>query len=177
LTLENTEDTYILLRTIAKQTKSISGLSIILLKKPYSYKAEIEGEFPDKIFPIDEVLTLKVGAQIMFTKNDITPQKLFYNGKMGVIKSLSKEEIIVHFPDENTEIQVEKYEWSNVKYKIDDNTKDIEEEVIGTFVQYPIKLAWAITIHKSQGLTFEKAVLDVTRCIPTRAGICSTVET
>ena len=154
---------YIYLTTHNRKADEINLRSLNnLTEKPYSYKAEIEGEFPDKIFPIDEVLTLKVGAQIMFTKNDITPQKLFYNGKMGVIKSLSKEEIIVHFPDENTEIQVEKYEWSNVKYKIDDNTKDIEEEVIGTFVQYPIKLAWAITIHKSQGLTFEKAVLDVT---------------
>jgi len=86
-----------------------------------------------------------------------------FQWKMGIIKSLSDREIIVHFPDENTTIEVEKYEWHNIKYTVNENTKEIEEEVIGTFVHYPIKLAWAITVHKSQGLTFDKAALDVSQ--------------
>ena len=128
-----------------------------------SYKPEIVGDFPDKIFPVDEQLKLKVGAQVMFVKNDLSLEKKFFNGKMGIIKSLSAKEILVHFPEENKTIEVEKYEWQNIRYKVDDLTKEIDEEVLGTFVHYPIKLAWAITVHKSQGLTFDKAALDVSQ--------------
>ena len=99
----------------------------------------------------------------MFVKNDLSPDKKYFNGKMGIVKQLSSKEILVHFPDENTTIEVEKYEWENIRYKVDDLTKEIEEEVLGTFVHYPIKLAWAITVHKSQGLTFDKAALDVSQ--------------
>jgi uncharacterized protein YpbB len=127
------------------------------------YKAEITGEFPDKIYPLEENLELKIGAQIMFIKNDLAFEKRFFNGKMGIVKSLSDKEILVHFPDENTTIEVEKYEWQNIRYSVNENTKEIEEDVLGTFVHYPIKLAWAITVHKSQGLTFEKAALDVSQ--------------
>jgi len=127
------------------------------------YKAEITGEFPDKIYPLEENLELKIGAQIMFIKNDLAFEKRFFNGKMGIVKSLSDKEILVHFPDENSTIEVEKYEWQNIRYSVNENTKEIEEEVLGTFVHYPIKLAWAITVHKSQGLTFEKAALDVSQ--------------
>ena len=128
-----------------------------------TYKAEIIGDFPDKIYPIEEKLVLKIGAQIMFIKNDLSVDKNYFNGKMGIIKSLSEAEIIVYFPDENKTIEVEKYEWQNIRYSINENTKEIEEEVLGTFVHYPIKLAWAITVHKSQGLTFDKAALDVSQ--------------
>ncbi|HOD09173.1 MAG TPA: AAA family ATPase, partial [Flavobacterium sp.] len=127
------------------------------------YKAEITDDFPDKIYPIEENLELKVGAQIMFIKNDLSFEKKFFNGKMGIVKSLSEREILVHFPDENKTIEVEKYEWQNIRYSVNENTKEIEEEVLGTFVHYPIKLAWAITVHKSQGLTFEKAAVDVSQ--------------
>ncbi len=127
------------------------------------YYAEKTGDFPEKIYPIEDKLELKTGAQIMFIKNDLSFDKKFFNGKMGIIKSLSDREIIVHFPEENTTIEVEKYEWHNIKYTVNENTKEIEEEVIGTFVHYPIKLAWAITVHKSQGLTFDKAALDVSQ--------------
>ena len=127
------------------------------------YKPEIIGDFPEKIYPVDQNLQLKVGAQIMFVKNDLAFEKRYFNGKMGFIKSLSSKEILVHFPDENTTIEVEKYEWQNIRYKVDEATKEIEEEVLGTFVHYPIKLAWAITVHKSQGLTFDKAALDVSQ--------------
>jgi uncharacterized protein YpbB len=131
--------------------------------KEWKYLPEITGDFPDKIYPLDEVLRLKEGAQIMFVKNDLSFDKKYFNGKMGVIQSLSAKEIMVHFPEEDKTIEVEKYEWQNIRYKVNETTKEIEEEVLGTFVHYPIKLAWAITVHKSQGLTFDKAALDVSQ--------------
>ncbi|WP_395050996.1 helix-turn-helix domain-containing protein [Flavobacterium sp.] len=131
--------------------------------KLVTYKPEIVDDFPDKIYPVEENLKLKVGAQVMFVKNDLSFDKKYFNGKMGFIKSLSSQEILVHFPEENKTIEVERYEWQNIRYKVDENTKEIEEEVLGTFVHYPIKLAWAITVHKSQGLTFDKAALDVSQ--------------
>ena len=131
--------------------------------KEWLYSPEIIGDFPDKIYPVDAQLRLKEGAQIMFVKNDLSFDKKYFNGKMGIIKSLSAKEILVHFPEENKTIEVEKYEWQNIRYKVNTTTKEIEEEVLGTFVHYPIKLAWAITVHKSQGLTFDKAALDVSQ--------------
>ncbi len=128
-----------------------------------TYKPDIVDDFPDKIYPVEENLKLKIGAQVMFVKNDLSFEKNYFNGKMGIIKSLSSKEILVHFPEENKTIEVEKYEWQNIRYKVDENTKEIEEEILGTFVHYPIKLAWAITVHKSQGLTFDKAALDVSQ--------------
>jgi PIF1-like helicase/Helix-turn-helix domain len=127
------------------------------------YKPDITGDFPDKIYPIDAFLELKVGAQIMFIKNDLSFEKRYFNGKMGVVKSLSDGEIVIHFQEENIAMVVDKYEWQNIRYTVNQSTKEIEEEVLGTFVHYPIKLAWAITVHKSQGLTFDKAALDVSQ--------------
>jgi uncharacterized protein YpbB len=131
--------------------------------KLITYKSEVTKDFPEKMYPIEAHLTLKVGAQIMFIKNDISPEKKFFNGKMGIVKSLGVNEILVHFAEEDKTIEVEKYEWKNIRYKVDEMTKEIDEEVLGTFVHYPIKLAWAITVHKSQGLTFDKAALDVSQ--------------
>jgi len=128
-----------------------------------TFKPDVVDDFPEKIYPIEQNLQLKVGAQVMFVKNDLSLEKRYFNGKMGFIKSLSKEEILVHFPEENKIIEVEKYEWQNIRYKVNEMTKEIDEEVLGTFVHYPIKLAWAITVHKSQGLTFDKAALDVSQ--------------
>lgn len=155
---------YITLTTHNAKADSINSQSLIDLEgKTYSYKAEIVDDFPDKIFPLEEKLELKIGAQVMFIKNDLSFEKKFFNGKMGIVESLSEREIWVHFPDEKKSIEVEKYEWQNIKYTVNENTKEIEEEVLGTFTHYPIKLAWAITVHKSQGLTFDKAALDVSQ--------------
>ncbi|MGQ7945908.1 helix-turn-helix domain-containing protein [Flavobacterium sp. WC2509] len=123
----------------------------------------ITGDFPEKIYPIESNLQLKVGAQIMFVKNDLSQEKNYFNGKMGIVKTMTSKEIWVHFPDEDKTIEVDRYEWQNIRYTVNDLTKEIEEEVLGTFVHYPIKLAWAITVHKSQGLTFDKAALDVSQ--------------
>lgn len=155
---------YITLTTHNNKADSMNAQALEDLEgKLVTYKPIITGDFPDKIFPVEQQLLLKVGAQIMFVKNDLSFDKNYFNGKMGVIKSLSSQEILVHFPEENKTIEVEKYEWQNIRYKVDETTKEIEEEVLGTFVHYPIKLAWAITVHKSQGLTFDKAALDVSQ--------------
>ncbi len=155
---------YITLTTHNAKADTMNTEALDVLEgKEWLYSPEITGDFPDKIYPVDEVLRLKEGAQIMFVKNDLSFDKKYFNGKMGVIKSLSTKEILVHFPEENKTIEVEKYEWQNIRYKVNDTTKEIEEEVLGTFVHYPIKLAWAITVHKSQGLTFDKAALDVSQ--------------
>lgn len=155
---------YIFLTTHNAKAEHINSDSLNEIQEKSNYfKADIIGDFPEKIFPLEPSLELKVGAQIMFIKNDLSLEKNYFNGKMGVIKSLSKEEILVFFPDEQKTIEVEKYEWKNIRYSVNASTKEIDEEVLGTFVQYPIKLAWAITVHKSQGLTFDKAVLDVSQ--------------
>lgn len=155
---------YITLTTHNNKADSMNAQALEDLEgKLVVYKPEITGDFPDKIFPVEQELKLKIGAQIMFVKNDLSFDKNYFNGKMGIIKSLSSQEILVHFPEENKTIEVEKYEWQNIRYKVDETTKEIEEEVLGTFVHYPIKLAWAITVHKSQGLTFDKAALDVSQ--------------
>ncbi len=155
---------YITLTTHNAKADAINAQSLTDLagKKTY-FNAEITGDFPDKIYPVEAQLALKEGAQIMFLKNDPSFDKNYYNGKMGVVKSLSEAEIMVHFPEENKTIEVEKYEWQHIRYTLNPNTKEVEEEVLGTFVHYPIKLAWAITVHKSQGLTFDKAALDVSQ--------------
>ena len=155
---------YITLTTHNAKADAINAQSLSDLEgKSKVYKALIVDDFPDKIYPLEEKLELKIGAQVMFIKNDLSFEKNYFNGKMGVIKSLSEGEILVHFPEENKTIEVERYEWENIRYYVDENTKEISEEVLGTFTHYPIKLAWAITVHKSQGLTFDKAALDVSQ--------------
>lgn len=155
---------YITLTTHNAKADAINADSLEELEgKLVTLKAEIVDDFPDKIYPIDEYLHLKIGAQVMFVKNDLSFEKNYFNGKMGFIKSVSSNEVMVHFPDENKTIEVEKYEWKNIRYSVNPMTKEIEEELLGTFTHYPIKLAWAITVHKSQGLTFDKAALDVSQ--------------
>ena len=127
--------------------------------KEYTYKATITDTFPDSMFPIDEQLTLKVGARVMFIKNDSSTDKLYYNGKLGVVTSLSKHAINV-LCDDGTEVNVHKELWENIRYNADSGSDLLQTEIIGTFTHYPLRLAWAITIHKAQGLTFDQLIID-----------------
>ncbi|MEZ7514934.1 helix-turn-helix domain-containing protein [Flavobacterium frigidarium] len=155
---------YITLTTHNAKADAMNAQALTNLKgELITYNPDIVGDFPEKIFPIEERLQLKIGAQVMFVKNDLSSEKNYFNGKMGIIKSLGMQEITVYFPEEDKTIEVDRYEWQNIRYKLDPVTKEIEEEVLGTFVHYPIKLAWAITVHKSQGLTFDKAAIDVSQ--------------
>lgn len=132
-----------------------------LAGKSKKFKAEIQGDFPEFIFPTSEELELKVSAQVMFIKNDTSFDKLYYNGKIGKITKFQDDVIYVKCPDDYSEIPVTPVVWENIKYQFNDKSKAIEEKVVGSFEQYPLKLAWAITIHKSQGLTFDKAIIDI----------------
>ena len=152
---------YITLTTHNAKADAMNQREMSKLSSPlFSYEADIVDDFPEYLYPIEKVIQLKEGARVMFIKNDISGEHLFFNGKMGTVVSLSEGEINVKL-DGGRVINVERYEWENVRYKLNETTKDIEEERLGSFTQYPLRLAWAITIHKSQGLTFEKAILDL----------------
>ncbi len=131
--------------------------------KSYFFNAIIDGEFNEYAYPVEAYLELKQGAQIMFVKNDVSGKQQYFNGKIGVVSSLNDKEIEIDFRDGTKPFLLEYYQWKNIKYELNPVTNEIDETEIGTFTQYPIKLAWAITVHKSQGLTFEKAILDINR--------------
>lgn len=155
------DEGYISLTTHNYQSQAINENKLKQLKtSPHNYTAEVKGEFPEYSYPTDFELILKVGAQVMFVKNDISREKLFYNGKIGKIVLIEEDIIFVKCEGDSEVIPVQQAEWQNSKYTINEETKEITETPIGSFIQYPLKLAWAITIHKSQGLTFERAIID-----------------
>ena len=155
------EEGFITLTTHNYKADSINADELAKLSsKLYSFKADVLQEFSEKSYPADVNLQLKVGSQVMFIKNDLEKAKRFFNGKIGVIEKIEEDKIFVQCKDEQEPIEVKKYKWENIRYTLNKQTQKVEEDIIGSFTQYPLRLAWAITIHKSQGLTFEKAIID-----------------
>jgi hypothetical protein len=152
---------YITLTTHNAKADTINNRELARLTTPVrSFRGTVEGEFPEYALPTEMTLTLKEGAQIMFIKNDSGEEKKYYNGKIGTVAEISQDEINVRLDGSGEIITIEQETWKNVRYTLNKDTGGIEEEELGVFKQYPIRLAWAITIHKSQGLTFERAIID-----------------
>ena len=153
------EEGYIRLTSHNSQADTINQRELDALSaKSFVFEAKVEGDFPEMSFPTDKVLVVKRGAQVMFVKND--RDKRYYNGMIGTIVAIDDGSITVCPMDSQHELKVEADVWQNCKYVLDEETKEISEQVIGTFSQVPLRLAWAITIHKSQGLTFERAIIN-----------------
>lgn len=154
-------DNYITLTTHNHKADSLNKNSLAELKSnSFKFEAKVEKEFNESAFPAEKIIELKVGAQVMFIKNDPTGEQRFFNGKIAVVSRLSADEIEVQIDGGKKSLSVERYTWKNIRYNLNKSTNEIEEEEIGTFTQFPLKLAWAITVHKSQGLTFDKAIID-----------------
>ena len=158
------EEGYIRLTTHNFQAQQENDRQLALLPgKPYTYEASITGKYPEMLFPTEQTLTLKEGAQVMFVKNDSSADKAFYNGMIGTVTEINEKNFFVRTKDTGVVIKVEPEQWENTRYDINERTNEITEEVEGTFTQFPVKPAWAITVHKSQGLTFDRAIIDVQR--------------
>ncbi len=154
-------DGYIRLTTHNRLADNYNETALLKLTgQRYKFDALISGEFPENNYPVEAQLVLKEGAQVMFVKNDTSGAHRYYNGRIGHVVNINNESIEVKCPGDNSIIKVERDVWENTKYIINEQTKTIDSQVLGTFKQYPLRLAWAITIHKSQGLTFERAIID-----------------
>jgi nucleoside-triphosphatase THEP1 len=155
-------DNYITLTTHNyKADRLNAGYLLNLKEKSFYYNATIEDDFNEFAYPVEKRMELKLGAQVMFVKNDPTGQQRFFNGKIGLVSFLDEKKVEVSFNDGSKPVEVETYTWENLKFQLSEQTNEIEEKTVGTFSQFPLKLAWAITVHKSQGLTFEKAIIDI----------------
>lgn len=155
------DEGYITLTTHNNKANRINESKLAKLEEEsHFFNAEIEGNFSETAYPNSEVVELKVGAQVMFIKNDSSPEKRYFNGKIGVIVHIDEDVVTVQCPNEDDVIETSYERWDNVKYSLDEETNEINEEIAGIFSQMPLRLAWAITIHKSQGLTFDKAIID-----------------
>ncbi len=155
------QDGYIILTTHNDRAREINAAELEKLSGTFfNYSAEIKGDFPDRAYPADEQLYLKVGAQVMFIRNDLAENgKRFFNGKIGIVTRLEEDRIFVQC-DGDPDIDVGKEEWENIRYTVNKTSRQLESDILGSFKQYPLRLAWAITIHKSQGLSFDKAIID-----------------
>ena len=166
---EDTKEGYINITTHNHQADTINNRELQrILSAAHSYPADVREDFPERMFPCAENLELKKGAQVMFIKNDSGEDPCYYNGKIGKVAVLEGDTIGIRIEGEDKSkpsklIYVEPFTWENKRYIVDKETGETEEDIIGTFTQYPLKLAWAITVHKSQGLTFEKAILDLSK--------------
>lgn len=155
------KDNYITLTTHNRAADTINGQHLQTLDaKPFVFRASIDGDYPQHSYPTAEELCLKKGAQVMFVRNDNSGDKRYFNGKIGKITHIDQQHISVQCPDGDAAIVVEPVTWENIKYFLDGTSAEITAEVIGKFTQFPLRAAWAITIHKSQGLTFERAIID-----------------
>ncbi len=153
---------FIFLTTHNQKALTVNNDSLGKLKgKEFSYKASIQGDFNENLYPIEPKLVLKEGAQVMFIKNDYSGDQAYFNGKIGKVSELGSDFIQVSFNDGSKDAIVEEYTWENKKFRLNKENNELEENIIGKYTHYPIKLAWAITIHKSQGLTFNKAIIDI----------------
>jgi ATP-dependent exoDNAse (exonuclease V) alpha subunit len=165
------EDPYITLTTHNGLAQQINTEFLdVLAENEIEFTATIRGEFPKDAYPTETSLKLKAGAQVMFVKNDSSAEKLFYNGKIGTVTRIEDKTVFVQCGREEKELAVEAVEWTNVKYALDGET--IREDNAGSFAQIPLKLAWAITIHKSQGLSFDKAIIDVSESFAHGQALC-----
>jgi hypothetical protein len=152
---------YIILTTHNQRADRINADELKKLPgKCCEFKGLVEGDFPDKTLPTEVLLQLKEGAQVMFIRNDKSEERRYYNGRIATVKKINEEDIRVVFPDSQEELLLEKETWTNIRYTYNREDERIDEEKIGSFTQYPVRLAWAITIHKSQGLTFQHAIID-----------------
>ncbi len=159
--VKNCKD-YIFITTHNRIVDERNNSELKKLESPtFYFEAEVEGDFPEYLFPVEFELQLKVGVRVMFIKNDYSGKQLYFNGKLATVIYLERGLIEVEFDDNTENVLVEKYTWENKSYSLNETTGEIIENVEGTFSQYPIRLAWAVTVHKSQGLTFEKAILDL----------------
>jgi ATP-dependent DNA helicase PIF1 len=158
-----TEKGYILLSTHNYKADAVNASELAKLPgQAYSFKAQIEGEFPDNMSPCDQILHLKAGAQVMFIRND-TEEGMYYNGKLAVVKQIGRDKIAVTFGQGVRDYELHREIWENIDYSLDSESGQVVKKELGTFSQYPLRLAWAITIHKSQGLTFDKVIIDAGR--------------